>query len=110
MGGFPILKSNMQTIPTLNFPDFAAKYCERQEQTPDGLKAVLTAQKSKFNPEGWIMLECQMLDSSRLGSLAILPYGPNNTFKAIPEHPVSPRGLCSDMSVVCAVLPVSALS
>ena len=92
------------TVPRLNFADFAAKYCERQEQTPDGLRTILEKQKQTYQPEGWFMLECQMLDSSRLGSLTILPYGPNNTFKVIPEHPVSPRGLASDMSVVCAVL------
>lgn len=31
--------------------------------------------------------------------------GPNNTFKQPPDHPVSPRGLASDMSVVVALLP-----
>jgi len=99
----------MQTIPQLSFAEFAAKYCERQANSPEGLREILTAQKARYNPEGWFMLECAMLDSSRLGSLTILPYGPENTFKAIPEHPVSPRGLASDMSTVCAVLPASAL-
>ena len=94
-------------IESLGFAQFAAKYCERQEQTPDGLRERLTAQKQRYQPEGWFMLECAMLDSSRLGSLTILPYGPQNTFKTVPDHPVSPRGLASDMSVVCAILPAT---
>lgn len=99
----------MKTIDSLTFSQFAAKYCERQVQTPEGLREVLKAQAARYQPEGWFMLECQMLDSSLLGSLTILPYGPNNTFKSIPDHPVSPRGLASDMSAVCAILPASEL-
>jgi hypothetical protein len=95
----------MPTILTL--AEFSAKYCERQDNSPEGLKKILVAQKERYQPTGWMMLECVMLDSSLLGSLTILPYGPNNTFKAIPDHPVSPRGLASDMSTVCAVLPAT---
>lgn len=90
--------------PALSFPDFAAKYCERQVRTPDGLKTILTRQKELYRPDGWFMLECAMLDSSRLGSLTILPYGGTATHKTVPDHPVSPRGLASDMSVVVAIL------
>ena len=57
----------------------------------------------KFNPYGWMLLECHMLDSSYLGQRTMLPFGPDNTYKAIPTHPVSPRGLASDMSVVLGV-------
>lgn len=95
----------MKVIPRLTFDEFAAKYCERQKQTPAGLLNTLKLQKEEFKPDGWVLLECAMLDSSRIGELTILPYGPNNTFKTIPEHPISPRGLASDMSVVIAVLP-----
>lgn len=97
-------------VETLTFDAFAARYCERQEQTPAGLRDVLTAQATRFQPVGWMMLECQVFDSSRLGSLVIVPYGPNNTWKEPPTHPVSPRGLASDMSVVVAVLPAEALA
>lgn len=97
----------MKDAPTLTFDQFAAKYCERQEQTPEGLRAVLAAQKARYQPEGWFMLECEMMGSSWLGSLTILPYGPNNTWKTPPDHPVTPRGLASDMSCVCALLPAS---
>jgi len=95
----------MKPIPELLFAEFAAKYCEKQEQTPEGLKDILDGQRQRYNPTGWMMLECQMLDSSRMGSLVILPYGPNNTYKTVPDHPISPRGLASDMSVVVAILP-----
>jgi len=84
-------------------------YCERQEQTPDGLREVLQAQLERFGNKGWFMLECAMLDSSRLGELTILPYGPNNTFKALPNGPVSPRGLASDMSVMVAFMLAESL-
>lgn len=94
----------MKNIPVLDFMTFARKYCDRQEQTPEGLHKVLTEQKQRFNPEGWVLLECQIFGSSSLGSLTIVPYGPNNTFKAPPEHPVSPRGMASDTSVVVAIL------
>lgn len=97
----------MKTIETMKFAEFATKYCERQECEPDKLREILSAQVARYHPDGWVMLQCEMLDSSYLGSLTILPYGPNNTFKSIPDHPVSPRGLASDMSVVVAVLPVS---
>lgn len=91
------------------FNDFALMYCERQEQTPEGLRQILREQRQRFSPVGWMMLECVMLDSSRLGELVILPFGPNNTYKEVPNHPISPRGLASDMSTVKAVLVVEDL-
>ena len=96
-------------VPELTFEAFAEKYCERQMSSPIGLMGTLRTQRDKFRPVGWMMLECQMMDGSRLGELTILPFGPNNTFKAIPDHPISPRGLASDMSVVVAVLPMANL-
>ena len=92
------------TPPTLTFAAFASRYCMRQDSTPDSLRATLRAQRERFAPIGWMLLECQMMDSSSMGALTILPYGPNNTFQAPPAGPVSPRGLASDMSVVVALL------
>ena len=89
--------------------EFLAKYCETQENTPAALRVTLMAQKQRFNPDGFMLLECQMLDSSRLGSRVILPYGPNNTFKTVPDHPISPRGLASDTSVVIGILKADQL-
>lgn len=63
----------------------------------------LQQQADKYQPDGWVLLECHVLDSSSLGQLAILPFGPNNTLKVVPDGPVSPRGSASDMSVVVAV-------
>lgn len=93
----------------LTFDEFAARYCETQEQTPEGLREILKLQVQNWHPIGFMLLQCQMLDSSYCGSHVILPYGPNNTYKAIPDHPVSPRGLASDTSVVVATLPAEAL-
>jgi hypothetical protein len=97
------------TIETLTFDAFAARYCERQMQTPEGLRTVLQAQRARYRPKGWCLLECHQLDSSRCGELTIIPFGPENTFKEPPTHPVSPRGLASDMAIVVALLPASAL-
>jgi hypothetical protein len=102
-------RKKMREIKTLAFPEFAALYCERQEATPDELRDVLLNRVERFNPEGFILLECAMFDSSRLGEMTILPYGGGSTFKTVPTGPVSPRGLCSDMSTVVAVLPVKEL-
>ncbi len=88
----------------MKFDEFAKLYCETQEQTPEELRKILFKQKINYGPDGWMLLECHQLDSSRMGSRTILPFGPNNTFKTVPDHPVSPRGLASDMSVVIAIL------
>jgi len=71
--------------------------------------ARLNSQRKKFNPTGWVLLECQQLDSSYLGTRTMAPFGPDNTFKEPPTRPVSPRGLSSDMSVVIGILRVEEL-
>jgi hypothetical protein len=93
----------------LSFSKFAEVYCKHGLQTPEGLKQVLGQQKANFSPEGWMLLQCVDMSSSMLGTQAILPYGPNNTYKALPDRPISPRGLASDMSTVVAVLPAAEL-
>jgi hypothetical protein len=93
----------------MTFEQFAAKYCERQEKTPEQLKAIFEVQRLAFEPDGWMMLECGDMCSSRLGQLTVLPYGGKATYKTVPDHPVSPRGRASDMSMVVALLPVAAL-
>lgn len=94
----------MATEPeVLTFDEFAKRYCARQEKTREELLDTLRAQRQKFNPTGWMLLECQVLDSSRLGAYTILPYGPNNTFKEPLTRPYSPHGLTSDISVVVAL-------
>ena len=88
----------------ITFDEFAARYCERQQQTPDGLRTILLRQKDHFNPTGFIMLECRVMDSTWLGHLCILPYGGSATLQEIPDRPLSPRGLASDTSVVVATV------
>ena len=87
----------------LTFDQLASQYCERQLQTPGGLRETLKSKITQFQPTAFVLLECKMMDSSMLGSLTILPVGPNNTHKSVEQaasHPISPRGLASDMSVV----------
>lgn len=88
----------------MTFEELAKKYCSRQESTPEELRETITAQKSRFSPDGWMLLECKQLDSSRCGDYVILPYGPSNTYKTPPNRPISPRGLSSDMSVVVGIM------
>lgn len=98
-------RRNMTNPPdVLTFDEFAKRYCERQDSTREQLLNTLQSHRQRFNPTGWMLLECQVLDSSRLGSYTILPYGPHNTFKEPLTRPVSPRGLASDISVVVALL------
>lgn len=91
----------------MTWNDFAGKYCERQEQTPDGLAKVLCEQTLRFDSTGFMLLECQMFASRSFGNLTILGFGGTHTYKEILDHPISPRGLASDMSVVVGWIPVS---
>jgi hypothetical protein len=84
----------------MTFAEMAALYCETQECEVEQLRQRLIDQINTWEPNGWMLLECQMLDSSWMGSRVVLPFGPLNTFKEIPNHPISPRGLASDMSTV----------
>jgi hypothetical protein len=94
-------------MKTLQFNEFATLYCETQESTPDELLSTLRAQYGRYKPDGWMLLRCVVLDSSRLGSRVVLPFGPNNTYKVPPVQPISPRGLCSDISEVEAIVYAS---
>jgi hypothetical protein len=93
----------------MTYDDFAEKYCETQEQTPEGLYEVLEIQHKNLGPAGWVLVECQMMGSSYFGNRTILPYGGKATLRKVPDTPVSPQGLASDMSVVIGVLPVNSL-
>lgn len=80
-----------------------AKYVPNDPAAAADVRGQLQRQEEKYTPDGWVMLECQMLGGSHMGEQTIVPFGPNNTWKEVPEGPVSPRGLASDMSVVVAV-------
>jgi hypothetical protein len=91
-------------VEVMSFTRFAELYCARQESTPEELLGRLQEQQTRYQPDGWMLLECAVLDSSYMGSLTAVPYGPNNTFQSPPLHPISPRGLASDMSIVIGIL------
>lgn len=82
--------------------ELARRYCSRQLAEPVELLDRLQGLEQQLQPTGWMLLECQVLDSSRIGSLVILPYGGKATYQEIPQQPISPRGLASDMSTVAA--------
>lgn len=81
------------------------RYCETQDAKPLDICEILDKQVAQYLPTGFMLLRCVDLSSSRLGSRVILPFGPNNTFKEPPDHPISPRGLASDMSEVECISP-----
>ncbi len=89
----------------VTFQEFAKRYCERQEQTPEGLAEVLREKNTLFKPVGWMLLQCIVLDSSRIGQYTILPYGGGATLQEVPSRPFSPRGLASDISEVVCFIP-----
>lgn len=89
--------------------DFAELYCERQESDPTTLRDRLREVATVYKPEGFLIAECVMMDSSRFGSRVILPYGGGATLKEPPNRPFSPRGLASDQSEVIAILRVEDL-
>ncbi len=101
----------MKQPETLTFDELAARYCDRQESTPAELRATLQEQRTRFDPDGFCLLECHQLDSSYVGQYALVAYGPRNTWKQPPARgkPVSPRGLASDMSVCVAIMLASGL-
>ena len=93
------------TVPLKTWEEFASRYCETQDSTPEALTEILRSQVSQYNPVGFFMGEAQLMDSSWYGQVVILPFGPRNTYKAVPEQPFSPRGLASDASVVIGWMP-----
>ena len=94
----------------LTFVALARRWCDQVDIDPPGLLQTLKDQKVKWTPKGWFLAECQMLDSSQMGRLNLLPYGgPDNTFKEVPTRPFSPKGLASDMSVAVGFLLVEDL-
>ena len=97
----------MEKLEQLTWGEFVRRYTAKQHAYIDELWDRLNTQEAMFQPDGWFMAECQELDSSSLGSLTILPFGPRNTFKTIPDAPFSPRGLASDMSVAVSWIPAS---
>lgn len=86
----------------MTWKEFSEAYCETQMQSPKGLGVALDDVITRYNPDGFMLLECVVLDSSLLGQRVILPFGGSATWKELPKEGqcISPRGLASDMSQV----------
>ncbi len=63
----------------------------------DALKSV----ENKYEPEGFMLLENQLMDSSRFGHRYVLPFGGLATYQEPPDHPFSYDGTAS--GTVCVV-------
>ena len=85
-------------IDKMTWADFSARYCRTQAMDPESLAIRLSGQIPQYEPDGFFLAEAQLFDSSYFGQVVILPFGPQNTFKTVPDHPFSPRGLASDTS------------
>jgi hypothetical protein len=57
--------------------------------------------EERFEPDGFMMLENQMLDSHKLGRRFILPFGGRSSNQRAPQHPFSIDGTAS--GTVCVV-------
>lgn len=90
-------------IDVLTVKELVRKYIERQDAFASATLDRMRAIEDVRDVHGWMLLECHQLDSSHMGEYTLLPYGPGCTFREVPSHPVSPRGLASDMSVVVAI-------
>lgn len=91
----------------ITWDEFADLYCERQLTEPIILRARLKELVERFTPDGFLMAECEVMDSSRFGDRVILPYGGKATLKEPPPGMFSPRGIASDQSRVIATIPAS---
>ncbi len=90
---------------TITVGELVARFCKRQDATLEQVYRHLDNILRRHDVVGWVLLQCVLLDSSRLGELVIMPYGPGCTLDVVPHKPISPRGLASDMSIVVAVAP-----
>ena len=88
----------------VDWDEFADLYCDTQEQTPEGLRDVMQSVAHVFQPDGFLIAECGLLDSSYFGQRVVLPFGGGATLPEPPKGPFSPRGLASDQSLVLATI------
>jgi hypothetical protein len=82
--------------------EIVRRFCETQQAEPPDVMRRLAEQEAKYEPEGFMLLENQMFDSSRLGHRYILPFGKRNSMKSVPTGPFSMDGLASGTVVVVA--------
>lgn len=90
----------------IGYCELLRRYLVTQEGTDESLKAQLDKVEDLFDPDGLMLVQAQIMGSSWYGQHVILPYGPQCTYKQVPDHPITPRGLASDTSVVVAVYEI----
>lgn len=77
-------------------------------RTEDGAEAAplserLKKQEDLYEPDGFLLLECNLFDSEKYGKRYALPYGPRNTHTKISTKPFTVDGLASGMVSVMGV-------
>jgi hypothetical protein len=95
----------MQAAAHVTFDAFDNLY---QGTVPDDekqdLRSTLAMSIQAWNPHGWFIHECKLMDSTHMGERTVVVYGDRCTIKAPPVQPFSLRGLASDTGVVVAIL------
>lgn len=67
------------------------------------MNEIMENQIARNKPDGFMLVRCELLDSSLMGAQWVLPFGPFNTYKEPPDHPFSVYGTASSMVCVKAV-------
>jgi len=87
--------------------EFSALFVSSQETTEKRFAADLRRMKERYDSEGFFIARCEVMDSSLFGNRVALGFGKSHTWKSVPDHPISIRGLASDTSVVECWIPAS---
>lgn len=96
--------------PKLEFDVLARRFCENGPTPRDLLTAMQTTKEKYPTTVGWLLFQCQMMDSSKFGMRVLKPYGPEgHTFTEVPILPVSLDGSASGTFTVIGTFPVEAL-
>ena len=93
----------MSELREVTLEEMVGLYCETQESTEAELLARLQEiHRSKGDGlHGFVLFQCVMLDSSKLGNRVIMPWGPGcGTYKTLPSPGtiLMPDGLPSSSS------------
>lgn len=96
---------------TTDFVTIARLYCDQYDCTPARLLTQMRDKQAEYEADGFLLWECQMLDSSACGKLYLFPYGPKCSFPKVPERhvPVVMEGRASRTSTLKHVIPAAAI-
>ena len=87
---------------TENLPPILPRHMhESREESERFYDQGLRDNEDRFSPDGFVALESQMLDSSKLGRRYVLPFGGRSSHPTPPEQPFSIDGTAS--GTVCVV-------